>query len=343
MTRFDFIKNRLAAPAPRGTKAAIGAALCVVVPTVIRAAVDPVVSSLTFSTYYPFVLLAALFLSWRHAAAVTAACAVVANFLFVAPRFTFFPSPGEKFAAMLFLISATLIILVGNTLRRTVVELHTARDHEAHLNAELQHRVRNTIAVIQSLVHQTFRDSPDVKPEVDKLQGRLIALSDANDILTRGEWDRCCLPELALRAVEPFNGRSAIKLAGPECQLPEESCVPLVLALHELATNAAKYGALSVPSGSVELSWSFSEVEQSGMQLRMSWVESGGPPVSLPTKRGLGSRLLQPRGGMSAVGVNFHPTGVAAAIVLDGVTAAEPVSIAFKTNIPVAIQAATAG
>ncbi|HEY4071368.1 MAG TPA: HWE histidine kinase domain-containing protein [Sphingomicrobium sp.] len=318
MTRLDFIKKRLAAPPPRGASAILYAGFCVAAPTVVRGVVDPVVSATTFSTYYPFVILAGLFLSWQSAIGVAAASAIAGDYLFVEPRFTFFPTPQERFAAAIFVVSAALIIVVGNTLRRTVAELEKARTHEAHLNSELQHRVRNTLAVVHALVRQTFRETPGAKAEVDKLHGRLGALAEANEILRRGRWEGCVLPELAERALEPFNGRAAIKLVGPECRLPEESCVPLVLALHELATNAVKYGALSTGEGSVELSWALSRTIEGQTQLRMSWVERGGPAVSAPTRRGLGSRLLQPKGGLTAVGVNFHPGGVAAAIVVDG-------------------------
>jgi two-component sensor histidine kinase len=301
--------------------------------------VDPVVKGTTFSAYYPFVLLASLFLSWPYAAAVAAASAIVGNYLFVEPRFTFFPSVGERFGAVLFMISATLVLALGNTLRRNVLELHDARAREAHLNRELQHRVKNTLAVVQGLVTQTFRDLPESKPALIKLQGRLRALADANDILRDGHWDGCSLPDLAVRALAPFNDTGAINLVGPECNLPEGSCVPLVLALHELATNAVKYGALSKDCGTVGLSW---QACDHGTAIILSWVERGGPPVMQPTHRGLGSKLLRPQAGLEAVALNFEVEGVRALMTVAGATLADPADL-NRIAVPPAAMHSTGG
>jgi len=316
MTRLDFIKTRLAAPPHRGPAAAAYAVLWVAAPTALRAAIDPLVSGTTFSAYYPFVLLASLFLDWRFAAAVAVVSAMAGNFLFVEPRFTLLPSTGERFGAFLFMVSAMLVIAVGNALRRTVHELHNAREREAHLNRELQHRVKNTLAVVQGLVTQTFRDTPEAKGSLTKLQGRLKALAKANDLLRDGEWDGCLLPDLAVRALDPFNGNGGISLVGPECCLPQESCVPLVLALHELATNAVKYGALSNERGTVELSWK--PCSRGGLIL--TWIEKGGPVVVPPTHRGLGSKLLRPQLGLQSVALDFMTEGLNAIMTMSDVS-----------------------
>lgn len=318
MTRLDFVKARLLAAPPTGASALAYNGLAVALPTIVRASIDNVVSGTTFVAYYPFVLLSALFLGWRNAVWVTVASAVVANFLFMVPRYSFFHAFTDTFGAVLFIISSALIIGVADTLRRTLQDAHGARLREAHLNRELQHRVKNTLAVVQGLATQTFRDLPDAKSQLSIFQGRILALAEANEILRHGHWETCQLPELALRALEPFNSAGAIGLVGPACSLQEATCVPLVLALHELATNAVKYGALSTPQGLVEVHWAFEDNEQcDGSLLTLEWVECGGPQVDPPTRRGLGSRLLRPQPGLIDVTLQFASEGVRCQIVVD--------------------------
>ena len=308
MIRLGFVNARLAGPPPAAGVAVAYAFAMVATPTVIRASIDAIVSDTTFVAYYPFIVLSALLLSWRTAAAVTIASALVANFLFMEPRYVFFATATDTIGTFFFVLCSLLIVAVGQTLRRAVHELDAARTRESHLNRELQHRVKNTLAVVQGLAVQTFRDIPNVNGALDKLQGRIRALADANEILRDGHWEECRLPALAVRALEPFNARGAITLCGTECSLPEKSCVPLVLALHELATNAVKYGALSIPAGSVQLSWEIANEREH--ELRMQWRERGGPAVCEPTRRGLGSKLLRPQVGLSAVSVQFESNGV---------------------------------
>jgi len=322
MIRIGFVKAHLSGDSPAGIRALAWACAMVAAPTIIRASLDPLVSDTTFVSYYPFILVSSLVLSWRTAAAVTIASACVANFLFMAPRYEFFATATDTVGTILFLFCSMLIVAVGQTLRRAVRELESIRAREAHLNRELQHRVKNTLAVVQGLAVQTFRDVPNVNGSLDKLQGRIRALADANEILRDGRWEECRLPALAVRALEPFNARGAINLCGPEYSLPEESCVPLVLALHELATNAVKYGALSNHIGSVQLSWGHSD--DSETELRMHWSERDGPTVSPPTRRGLGSKLLRPQPGLSDVAIRFEPDGVSCHFRLTGVRVLPP-------------------
>jgi two-component sensor histidine kinase len=318
MTRLHFVRSRLLAAAPSGQTAILYALSAVVVPTLIRASIDGLVSGTTFVAYFPFVLLSAMFLGWRNAIVVTLASAVIANFLFMEPRYTFFAGSHDTTGAVSFVFSSMLIIALAETLRRTVADVEVGRKHEARLNRELQHRVKNTLAVIQGLATQTFRD-PSSEPELRKFQSRLGALASAHDILIRGEWETCSLPELAARALEPFNRDGNINLYGPPCTLREESCVPFVLALHELATNAVKYGALSTRAGSVEIVWTLSPDPSSNREdLVLEWAEGGGPPVQAPIRRGLGSKLLRPQPGIKDVQLTFPARGVSCRFHLTG-------------------------
>jgi len=320
MVRITFIKSQLLSPPPQTFRAIVYACLMVATPTAIRAALDPIVSDTTFVAYYPFVVLAALLMSWQQAAAIALASGIAANFLFMQPRYVVFGGATDTISTIFFVLCSMLIVAVGQTLRRSVQDLEDVRLREAHLNRELQHRVKNTLAVVQALAVQTLRDIPHANGSLKKLQGRIRALADANEILRDGRWEECRLPGLPVRALEPFNARGAITLYGPECSLPEESCVPLVLALHELATNAVKYGALSVPDGSVLVSWSVSD----NIGLDLQWIEGGGPLVSQPVKHGLGSKLLRPQNGLKEVNVRFDPNGVRCELRLAGVRVLQP-------------------
>jgi len=324
MTRFGFIRTRLLAAPPRGVSAMVLGILVVAIPTLVRASLDGVVSGTTFVAYYPFILFAAIFLGWRIAAVVTFASALIANFLFLYPRYRLFADLDDTLATLLFLLSAGLIISLADALRRSVEEVDAYRKREAHLNGELQHRVKNTLTVVQGLATQTFRGNEAAGADLHKFQSRLRALAQANDILRNGSWEACRLPELAVRALEPFNSDGGISLYGPGCALREDSCVPLVLALHELATNAVKYGALSTSAGTVELMWTLSGgvsgdgESGEGERLSLEWVERGGPEVQTPSRRGLGSRLLKAQPGLKDVCLNFRPEGVSCRIVADG-------------------------
>ena len=169
---------------------------------------------------------------------------------------------------------------------RDLTELKQAEDLQKLLINELNHRVKNTLATVQSIASQTLRNTGDVAAARHALDARIGLLARAHDLLTRENWVGAKLAEVVARAIEPF-GAARFDVAGAELQVSPRHALALSMALHELATNAAKYGALRVPGGRVAVGWS----AQDGM-LRLSWRESGGPPVTPPTRRGFGSRLL---------------------------------------------------
>jgi two-component sensor histidine kinase len=279
-------------------------------------------------------------MSWGQATAVTLVSAITANYLFMEPRFTFLAEPSDTIGTLFFVIAALMIVAVGQTLRRAVRQLEESRNREAHLNRELQHRVKNTLAVVQGLASQTFRGATEVGPALDKLQSRIRALGQANDILRDGSWEECHLPDLAVRALEPFNARGAITLAGPHCILPEESCVPLVLSLHELATNAVKHGSLSSDVGTVELTWE-AQAERPH-DLNLHWTERGGPAVSPPHQFGLGAKLLRPQPGLADVSTTYAREGVRCDIRVTGVRELEAGAAALADAPPATIYTPTA-
>jgi two-component sensor histidine kinase len=327
MTRFKFIRSRLLAGPPKFSWALALGVAAVGAPTLLRLAADSLITGTAFVTYYPFVLMAALVIGWRGAGAVAATSAVLANFLFMEPRYLLFANTGDTLGTAFFLVSCGMMIGVVDTLRRAVVDVETLRRREAslnaelkHLNSELQHRVKNTLSVVQGLATQTFRGASGSDEIVRTFRGRLQALGAAHSILTSGRWEMCQLPDLAARALAPFNGDGAISTEGPTCAMPEEACVPLVLALHELGTNAVKYGALSTLGGKVEVRWTVrqADAQDAGHELVLEWIESGGPPVAPPTHQGLGSKLVARQRGIDEAILDFRPEGLACRIVAGG-------------------------
>ena len=164
----------------------------------------------------------------------------------------------------------------------------TARRRQADLIGELDHRVKNTLAIVQSVARRTLREHVD--PSVRKtFEGRLGAIARAHDLLARDNWGAVALGDVARRALEPFDGQ-AIHMDGPVVPVEPKAAVTFAMALYELAVNAAEHGALSVPEGRVALEWT---AEGEPPMLDMTWRETGGPAVGEPGRRGFGTLLLQ--------------------------------------------------
>ncbi|MEJ0023581.1 MAG: HWE histidine kinase domain-containing protein [Alphaproteobacteria bacterium] len=196
-----------------------------------------------------------------------------------------------------------------------VTETRDAERQRMLLINELNHRVKNTLATVQSLVMQTMRHASSPADVQSLLEARLVALSRAHDVLTQQNWQGAEVSELVQRAMSAFRTPQArIDARGPRARLTPKQALALSMALHELATNAAKYGALSGESGRVDIYWKV-QAEDDGRVLTMHWRESGGPPVTAPSRRGFGARLIERNlssdlGG--AASLSFLPEGLAA-------------------------------
>lgn len=198
-----------------------------------------------------------------------------------------------------------------------ITDAREAADHTRHLLRELNHRVKNTLAMIQSLARQTQRRTPDPELFIDAFSGRLRTLSDAHALLSDRDWSGIGLHELISSQVGPYliANPSQLVIDGEDVQLPPDHALGLGLILHELSSNAVKYGALSTTRGRVNISW----VKESGPQprIRLLWKESEGPLVTPPAEPGLGARLIQRSLDKvldSQVTLEFPPTGVEAQI-----------------------------
>ncbi len=192
---------------------------------------------------------------------------------------------------------AQLIKLPGERRRligivRDVSDEKAADEHRRLLNNELQHRVKNTLGVVQGIVSQSLRTVATPAEASAAIATRLQTLAKAHDLLTQTSWTAAPLRAVILGAVTVHlanDGR--LQTSGPEINLSARAALALSMALHELFTNAVKYGALSNDAGVIRLSWTISIDPDGCEKFDMIWHEQGGPPVMPPTKKGFGSRL----------------------------------------------------
>lgn len=195
---------------------------------------------------------------------------------------------------------------------RDITEEHHAEEDRNLLGRELEHRVKNSLSTVVAIINQTFRASTSLSEAHPILIGRVTALAHAHDILTRTSWNSASIKAVVEAALAPHGGGTGrFQVSGPDVTLSARRALSLSLALHELATNAAKYGALSDAKGRVELSWSVENGNGAGF--RLTWQERGGPPVSQPQRRGFGSVLLErvlPADFAAEVRIDYPPSGV---------------------------------
>ena len=171
-----------------------------------------------------------------------------------------------------------------------VTDRRLGEEHRAMLAAELDHRVKNSMANIQAIAHQTLRGAATLDDARETLDARLRSLARAHDVLTGGVRIDASMAEVVDKALEPFRDSEArFSVGGPEVSLPQRLALAFVLALHELSTNAVKYGALSNATGRVSVAWEVGP----GPVLRFRWEESGGPVVAPPNRKGFGSKLIE--------------------------------------------------
>jgi two-component sensor histidine kinase len=161
---------------------------------------------------------------------------------------------------------------------------------------ELNHRVKNTLSMVQSIVWQTLRTPSDPKVIRESIESRLFALSRSHDLLTREKWESAGLLNIVHDALEPFGvsgGRAdRIAITGENIRFPPKSALALGIAFNELATNAVKYGALSNAAGSILIEWTM-ETTPATQGLLLIWKENNGPPVAPPAHKGFGSRVIE--------------------------------------------------
>ena len=195
---------------------------------------------------------------------------------------------------------------------RDRTEVQAAAERRELLMAEMSHRINNTFALVQAVATQTRRHTETAAEFGAAFGARLRVLARSNDVLTRADWHDTNLREVIESALAAHGGPSGrITVEGPSVLLGAGLAVAVSLSFHELATNAVKYGALSVPAGRVEVAWTAGQTRKGDCKVDIAWRERGGPMVEPPTRRGFGSHLLEkgiPSGG--TVKLDYQPEGL---------------------------------
>lgn len=250
----------------------------------------------------------------------------------------FFPGPGwfpvtsEVIVALSsFTIFALLIVAVVNLLNRKVETLLDERARSEallqdsalgelqleQLNVELRHRLKNTFAVIAGLISQSARFTRDVDQFATVLAGRLSAMGNAMDLIATRSFIGASLTELISETLKPLvpPGRARFDMRGAETIVPGDVASALALTLHELGTNAIKYGAWSNDTGKVRVTWTLTRLENDDSRFELLWSESGGPTVEMPERRGLGTILIDSGFPTAQVERQFDKDGVQCLLV----------------------------
>ncbi|WP_156679867.1 sensor histidine kinase [Sphingomonas profundi] len=196
-----------------------------------------------------------------------------------------------------------------HAIARDVTERHAHEESQRRLINELNHRVKNMLALVQALAMQSFKGDRPVEESQAGFQARLAALASAHDLLTREKWEGATLQEIVGAAVLPLAPeRDRVAIGGPAVALAPKLAVSLVMAFHELATNAIRYGALAGEAGAVDVHWD----RLPGGRLAIGWHERGGPPVAPPARRGFGLRMVErvlAKDLAAKVAIDFPATG----------------------------------
>ena len=210
-----------------------------------------------------------------------------------------------------------LEIVIHHVQERDHIQREASRKHEV-LISELNHRVRNILNLVNAIILQTDQNDRSVSEFVNVLTGRMVALASAHDQLTASEWSKVNFRHILETEIMAYiDLENHVRLSGPDVELKPDAATPIVLVIHEMFTNAAKYGALaaSLDKGEVSVQWTFEE----GQGLTLTWEETGGPPVSPPKREGFGMTLIRsviPHELGGRLDIDFAPVGVTATIFI---------------------------
>jgi light-regulated signal transduction histidine kinase (bacteriophytochrome) len=213
-------------------------------------------------------------------------------------------------------LRSSLLNVVLRRITEAARERKLAAERDQLLMAELDHRVKNTLANIEALVLQTSLKAGSLSGFVEGLAARIQSMAKAHSLLSQSRWEGVSIHSLLMEELDPYNReRPVFEINGPDFVLTSKSALALSLAIHELATNAVKYGALSCSEGRVSIRWALTE----NGGLNLSWTEWGGPPVVAPTHRGFGSTLIERALAMETDGkstLHYLPGGVVCNVAL---------------------------
>jgi two-component sensor histidine kinase len=313
---------------PGSTEAYAFAVCCVVTASLVRWAVGFLGEDVfVFASYYPAVLFATYVGGAGVGSLAALLSAAIGWWAFLPPHFAFTPlTPGVETKLLAFLLACALIIWGANRYRWLLNGLEAEEELRELAVGELAHRLKNKIATIQSVIGARLRDEPQIRNEILCL---LSSLSATDDLIMATQGSGANLRDIFDAEIRPYD-ISRISLQGPDVLLPPKPAMTMALVVHELATNSAKYGALSVPSGKLAISWS-----EADKKVTIDWRESEGPTVIPSTHHGFGTRLLcralQQFGG--TIQSRFEPTGLICVMNLILPRRPEAVSKASTLNV----------
>jgi two-component sensor histidine kinase len=307
-----FISLRREIVAERSTTFKLaGLVVAILLPALLRWVVDRGTGGAPFVTFWPAVLLATAFLGWRYGLATALASTLIAALVFIPNQRGAGNAADLLVILPFFAFGIAITILFGHLLRSVIVALDARVRQRDAFNRELQHRAKNALQMIRALASRASQ-ATDPAEFYQTLSHRLEALGKANELLRFGVRESCRLDELVKVALRPFPS-AQISCSGPSCLVGKDTATPLTMAIHELGTNASKYGALSTPQGRVSLTWDRGE----DGQLRIEWTERDGPEVVEPKQFGVGRRLLQAYGPLRAVEIEYPVEGLRCRIRID--------------------------
>ena len=275
---------------------AIGAT-CVFVAFVVRLLLGQFGQTLSFATFYPAAMVAALVGGTATGLLSILLSIVVVWWAFIDTPFAFGPlTKGMLLDSTVFSISALAVVALAILNRRLVFDLEDSENERTLLSQEIQHRHQNLLAVTASLVSQTIED----KQAGQTLIARVHAAADASDLLTKADMGNMSLQELLASSVKQHFDEQ-VTLDGPDIKLDGNQCHSLRIVFHELTTNALKYGALSEIKGRLNITW---DAEMDAVVIR--WCEFDGPKVAAPSKHNFGSKLIDAM--LRKIGAQLSPT-----------------------------------
>jgi two-component sensor histidine kinase len=269
---------------PYSTDAVAIALICLGASTALRFIGNWTNSDFLFATYIPAILAAGLLAGIPAALGVTIASTIIVRLFFV-PSYihTGSQSYGELVDFVMYLVSAALTISFAHYCRVVLKRLHKRNLTNEILAKELQHRSKNVCAAIDVIVRKSLADEPE---RASKVFGRIKAMMHANELLTASQPQLLTVKQLLLEAFAPY-GEDRLQAFGPEITLDPDTARHLILLVHELVTNAVKYGSLSRLSGGVLVDW-----RDDGDAIVLAWKEIGGPRIDSPQRVGFGSHLI---------------------------------------------------
>lgn len=272
---------------PGSPPAFVFAVACVVVAALTRhllGLIDPAI--VVFAPYFPAVLIATLIGGLPSGLITLVLGALSAWWSFIPPTHAFFPITQDRAISLLIDCATGAIIMIAAESHRRLLRQHYEKEHfDQLIIGELQHRLRNKLATVQAILRRELRNDNDLRKAVE---GRLAAVMRTDELMLKSRDKSVKMGDIIKGELEPYGISSRIRVADDLIILPAPLALSLTLVVHEIATNAAKYGALSTPSARIDVNWM-----ANGTYVQMTWTESGGPNVPYPTRKGLGLELLQ--------------------------------------------------